>query len=192
MNKIKLQSSEEKLGGAAQWALDHILEKKRKTLFYSQFLESGVLAFASILDEYDIPYVKITGKETKDQRAKAVERFNTDPTILVFLISKAGGEGLDLKGVRDVILFESSWNPATEEQVIARADRYKSHADLPISQRNVSVYRLLLVKPPEAEAWDELPSVDSYLYNLAQEKGIKIKGYMKILAKGSIENNPTC
>jgi hypothetical protein len=118
-----------------------------------------------------------------------VKAFN-DPRsrIQVFLISKAGGEGLDLKGVRDVILFESSWNAATEEQVIARAVRLKSHTHLEKEDQKVDVWRLLLVKPEDAAENDELPSVDEYLYDLSLRKAKKIKQYLKIIRNAAIEN----
>ena len=187
LNNVKLT------GAAAEWALNTILEKKQKTLFFSQFLESGVLAFADLLQENDVKYVIITGKSTKAERAAAVTAFNSDNDVQVFLISRAGAEGIDLKGVRIVILFDPSWTDETEKQIIARAVRYKSHAHLPKSQRNVTVYRIIVQKPPHAALTDDRPySVDTYIYLVARAKEKKIKRWIKVLEENSIESNPDC
>lgn len=64
----------------------------------------------------------MTGK-TKDRQG-AVERFNNDPTIPIFLISlKAGGTGLNLTGADYVIHYDPWWNPAVEDQATDRAYR---------------------------------------------------------------------
>ncbi len=48
----------------------------------------------------------------------------TDPKIKVFLISlKAGGVGLNLTAARYTFIMDPWWNPAVEEQAIARAHR---------------------------------------------------------------------
>jgi SNF2 family DNA or RNA helicase len=53
-----------------------------------------------------------------------VERFQSDPTISVFLISlKAGGSGLNLTGADTVIHFDPWWNPSVEAQATDRAHR---------------------------------------------------------------------
>lgn len=77
----------------------------------------------------------MTGK-TKDRQG-AVERFNSDPTIPIFLISlKAGGTGLNLTGADYVIHYDPWWNPAVEDQATDRAYR--------IGQtKKVFVYRLI-------------------------------------------------
>ena len=74
----------------------------------------------------------------------------------MLFISKAGGEGLDLKGVRHVIIMEPAWNQATEEQVIGRAIRYKSHEHLDAKDRVVNVYHLYHIRPSDSEKMKEL------------------------------------
>ena len=66
-----------------------------------------------------------------------VERFNSDPTIPIFLVSlKAGGTGLNLTGADYVIHYDPWWNPAVEDQATDRAYR--------IGQtKKVFVYRLI-------------------------------------------------
>ena len=66
----------------------------------------------------------LTGSVAADRRAAEVERFQTEPAVLTFLISiKAGGTGLNLTAADYVFLLDPWWNPTTEEQAIARAHR---------------------------------------------------------------------
>ncbi len=105
-----------------------------KVLIFSQFV-SMLKLMASALDEDKIRYEYLDGS-TQDRPAR-IDRFHSDPTIPVFLISlKAGGSGLNLTSADTVIHFDPWWNPAVEEQATDRAHR--------IGQKKVvSVYRLV-------------------------------------------------
>ena len=49
--------------------------------------------------------------------AAAVDRFNADDKLFVFLIStKAGGVGLNITSANTVILFDPGWNPSHDLQ----------------------------------------------------------------------------
>jgi len=53
---------------------------------------------------------------SKETRLKNVERFNSDPTCRVFLVSlKAGAYGINLSGGNQVFIVDPWWNPAVEE-----------------------------------------------------------------------------
>lgn len=123
-----------------------IIAKNEKTIFYSQFIECGINLIKRILDEQGKKYEEISGSVSKKKRAEIVELVNNDQVKYLF-ITKAGGEGLDLKGVINVVLLEPSWNLDTDEQIIGRAARYRSHAHLPVDKQVVNIYRLILVKP---------------------------------------------
>ena len=83
---------------------------------------------APALDEAGISWCRLDGS-TRD-RAAVVERFQTDDSISVFLISlKAGGTGLNLTAADTVVHFDPWWNPAVEAQATDRAHR--------IGQKNV-------------------------------------------------------
>lgn len=57
-------------------------------------------------------------------RKKAIESFNQDPDLKVFLISiKVGGVGLNLCAANIVVILEPWWNPAVEDQAIDRINR---------------------------------------------------------------------
>jgi superfamily II DNA or RNA helicase len=105
-----------------------------KVLIFSQFV-SMLKLVRDALNEDKIKYEYLDGS-TKD-RSSCIERFQTDPTVTVFLISlKAGGSGLNLTAADTVIHFDPWWNPAVEDQASDRAHR--------IGQKKVvSVYRLV-------------------------------------------------
>jgi SNF2 family DNA or RNA helicase len=107
--------------------LGEAVDGGHRTLVFSQFT-SMLDLIAPALDEAGISWCRLDGS-TKD-RATVVERFQSDPSISVFLISlKAGGVGLNLTGADTVIHFDPWWNPAVEAQATDRAHR--------IGQKNV-------------------------------------------------------
>jgi SNF2 family DNA or RNA helicase len=76
------------------------------------------------------------------QRALNIRAFNAPPAagqphpLGVFLLStRAGGVGINLQAADTVILFDSDWNPQTDEQAVARVHRLGQ-------QREVRVQRL--------------------------------------------------
>lgn len=132
-----------------KWIVDKILEGD-KTVVFSAFLEHGIKLIKKELKAKGVKYVEVSGKKSAESRNRAVRRYNSDKAR-VLIITKAGGLGLDLKGTRNVILTEKTWNKPTETQIIGRAARYKSHAHLKEKHRTVNVYHLVLTKPPIKE-----------------------------------------
>jgi superfamily II DNA or RNA helicase len=114
--------------------LEEIISEGHRVLLFSQFVDMLDIVKAW-LEREGIPFEYLTGK-TKDRQG-AVERFNSTPSIPIFLISlKAGGTGLNLTGADYVIHYDPWWNPAVEDQATDRAYR--------IGQtKKVFVYRLI-------------------------------------------------
>lgn len=84
---------------------------------------------------------------------------NKDITTLV--ITDAGAESLDLKGVRHVVLMDSVWNKAAEEQIIGRGQRFRSHAHLPPNKQTIASWKLILdftngTKSPERQIYENV------------------------------------
>lgn len=70
-------------------------------------------------------------------RQAAIDSFNGDPSIFVFLLStRAGGLGINLTAADTVILFDSDWNPHQDTQAQDRCHRFGQ-------KRPVVAYRLL-------------------------------------------------
>ena len=70
-------------------------------------------------------YVRLDGTMSIKKRGKTVEEFNkpeSEPFIFM-LSSKAGGCGLNLIGANRLVMFDPDWNPANDEQAMARVWR---------------------------------------------------------------------
>lgn len=66
--------------------------------------------------------VRLDGSMSIKKRAKVVEQFN-DPEngdFVFMLSSKAGGCGLNLIGANRLVMFDPDWNPANDDQAMAR------------------------------------------------------------------------
>ncbi len=99
----------------------NVVGKGHKVLIFSQFVKHLEIVKRA-LDEREITYTYLDGN-TKD-RQQQVERFQTDESIRVFLISlKAGGVGLNLTAADYVFILDPWWNPAVEAQAVDRAHR---------------------------------------------------------------------
>jgi SNF2 family DNA or RNA helicase len=198
------------------WIIDKIMGTPldEKFLIYSNFLNSGQNLIIKRVEDINkklsknqkINYAQITGKLSKTERDNIVKLYNENKIKILF-ISKAGGEGLDLKGTRYVILMEPTWNMANEEQVMGRAIRYESHILLPKEKRNVTIYRLFLINSNEKKHYNKIItpdsngiyyienpyggklSVDLFLRNFIRNKQIDIDKSLQMLNEYSIENN---
>lgn len=186
-----------------RWILEQLRgEEKKKTLVFSNFLEMGIHGIQARLPP-GIRSAFITGSQPKARRAEIVRQYNNDEIDVLFL-SRAGGEGIDLKGTRRIILLENGWNENSESQVIGRGVRYKSHSHLPKEQQEVHIYRLFHVKPDEVDDIDRLLSddvevvfndpstwlsADLMLKKISTKKFRETKRFLERLKDLSIEKN---
>ena len=69
--------------------------------------------------------LRLDGTMNVSKRQKLVDKFNDpDGAEFVFLLSsKAGGCGLNLIGANRLVLFDPDWNPAADQQALARVWR---------------------------------------------------------------------
>lgn len=101
--------------------IEELAEEGHQVLVFSQFVEMLQLIRAR-LEAGGIGHLILTG--ATENRAELVERFQTDKTKTVFLLSlKAAGFGLNLTAASYAILFDPWWNPAAEAQAIDRIHR---------------------------------------------------------------------
>lgn len=147
---------------------------RAKALVYSAYLDAGINPYKAELDKLQIPYGEFTGAMPKAKRDQMVRDYNANK-LRALLLSRAGGEGLDLKGTRLIQLLEPHWNEEALKQVIGRGIRYKSHEALPEDERRVQVQRFITQNPRRGIAErlhlkDPERSVDQYLLGLAQQK----------------------
>jgi non-specific serine/threonine protein kinase len=101
--------------------LEGILAEGHKALVFSQYVKM-LKIIRRHCDSRGMVYEYLDG-QTRD-REERVERFQTDPSVRLFLISlKAGGTGLNLTGADYVFHFDPWWNPAVEMQATDRTHR---------------------------------------------------------------------
>lgn len=99
-------------------------------------LDTGVIVYCAyhrsiavvedILDSYGIEHMKITGVQTTKARKKAKEWFNSSPQNKVLILSKAGGQSLNLQACPTFVFYETPQNPASLLQALGRVVRIGS------------------------------------------------------------------
>ena len=105
----------------AQW--DVVRRAGHKALFFSSY-EKHLQLYRSVWEAEKQPYSWLTGEVSQADRGAAVQRFQTDADVQAFFMTLgAGGVGLNLTAADYVFLLDPWWNPAKEDQAIARAHR---------------------------------------------------------------------
>ena len=155
----------------------NILKSTGPTLVYSNYVEmEGLQLFKVYLNFFgyvayrdddltknskdSFRFMEFHGGIDKETRESEKKIFNTPENkngkvIKIILISPAGTEGINLKNTRQVHIIEPYWNEVRIEQIIGRAIRICSHADIPMNDRKVDVFRYKMVRQNAKETTDE-------------------------------------
>src|SRR5258706_960533 len=147
-----------------------------KALIFSQFL--GMLALIKAkLEELGIKYEYFDGSTSAPDREKAIQSFQNNDEVRVFLISlKAGGVGLNLTAADYVYIVDPWWNPAVEQQAIDRTHR--------IGQtKNIFAYRMICKDTIE----DKIIQLQERKRILAKELIADDSSFVKGLSKEDVE-----
>jgi len=106
--------------------LMEILEESRlsgrRVLIFSQFTKMLEL-IGSELSAKGKTFFYLNGSTPSEERVGMCNRFNEGERDLFLISLKAGGTGLNLTSADTVILYDTWWNPAVEEQAADRAHR---------------------------------------------------------------------
>jgi uncharacterized Zn finger protein/superfamily II DNA or RNA helicase len=117
--------------------LDEAHAGGHKALVFTQFRQTGELLCEWLAQRQGQAPAFLHGGVRRAQRDAMVERFQTDRTERVLVLSlKAGGTGLNLTAASQVLHFDLWWNPAVEAQATDRAYRIGQN-------RAVQVHRLI-------------------------------------------------
>ena len=143
--------------------------QKGHCIIYTNWIDFGIRPITEALLRNDISFQTFTGSTPTEERQGIIDAFNKNE-FEVLILTKAGGEGIDLKGVRSVVVLDPTWNDAGLQQIIGRAIRYNSHAHLPLSKRKVDVYLMSLVPPSHIPKNESVPSGDKILYKIIDKK----------------------
>ncbi|QGH32913.1 helicase SNF [Gracilibacillus salitolerans] len=106
--------------------LKQILEESRlagrRVLIFSQFTKMLELIGRDLAIQ-GRSFLYLDGQTPSEERVERCNRFNAGECDLFLISMKAGGTGLNLTGADTVILYDTWWNPAVEEQAADRAHR---------------------------------------------------------------------
>ncbi len=101
--------------------MEEVAESNRKAIIFSQWVEP-LDVMAKALAKYNP--LQYHGKIPQAERTPILDRFKSDPSCHVILMSYGTGSvGLNLQFTNYVFLFDRWWNPAIEDQAINRAHR---------------------------------------------------------------------
>lgn len=139
-------------------------------------------------------YVLLTGSEDiSPDNAKAINAARSSKNIngeevKVIIGSQIAGEGLDLRYVREVFVFDSWYHLNKLEQIIGRGIRNCSHSALPDEKKNCTVS--LLVNsysgvPTSPSAQTE--SIDMYSYRTALRKAMTVGNVTRTLKENAMD-----
>jgi hypothetical protein len=136
-------------------------------------------------------YVLLTGEKDYSPNNKKAIELATDPNnfdgklVKVILGSTIASEGIDLKFIRELFVFDSWYHLSKLEQVIGRGIRYKSHCALPPLERNCTI-NLLVLTYPQA---DNLESIDMYQYRNGFLKARQVGQVTRVLKEYALDCN---
>ena len=134
-------------------------------------------------------YVLLTGSmEISPDNAASINAARSSKNTMgeevkVVIGSQIAGEGLDLRYVREVIVFDSWYHLNKLEQIIGRGIRNCSHAALDETLRNCTV--TLLVNAYASSP--ELESIDMYSYRMALRKAITVGNVTRALKEYALD-----
>ena len=108
---------------AVQGHLRGVLAAGRKCLVFCHH-QAMVAGVVDLLEQKGVGFVKIDGGVGSEERARRVERFQTDASCRVAVLSlKAANTGLTLTAAELVVFAELYWNPGDLLQAEDRAHR---------------------------------------------------------------------
>jgi TATA-binding protein-associated factor len=121
---------------------DHVLPEavsQHRALIFCQMKEMLDMVQTQVLQKLlpSVQFMRMDGSVDATKRQDIVNKFNSDPSYDVLLLTTSvGGLGLNLTGADTVIFVEHDWNPQKDIQAMDRAHR--------IGQKKVvNVYRIV-------------------------------------------------
>jgi SNF2 family DNA or RNA helicase len=150
--KVRQVIAEEKIKDTIELA-ENILEQDKKVIIFTNFTET----LNRIADHFGKQAVRLDGSTSKPQRQYAVDQFQDNEKIKVFVGNvKAAGVGITLTAAEAVIINDLSFVPGDLAQAEDRAYRY--------GQKNsVSVYYPIFDN-----------SVEAIIYDMVNQKKLNI------------------
>ena len=140
-----------------------------KTILFSQWT-SFLDIVQKQLDQHDYTYARIDGRMPAAARDKALQALDTDPNCTIMLASLGVcAVGLNLVAANQVILMDSWWAPAIEDQAIDRVHRLGQ-------TKETTVFRLVMEGSIEERTLEIQKEKRKLMMTAFQEKTTKRMG----------------
>lgn len=144
--------------------LERLREEGHRTLVFSQSRKMLDI-IEHVLARRHFKLMRIDGTVTHlTEREKRINTFQSSRDYAVFLLTtQVGGVGITLTAASRVVIFDPSWNPATDAQAVDRAYR--------IGQKeNVVIYRLITCGTVEEKIYRRQVFKDSLIKQSTGDK----------------------
>ncbi|KAL6463046.1 hypothetical protein MHYP_G00274370 [Metynnis hypsauchen] len=144
--------------------LECLREENHRTLVFSQSRKMLDI-IERVLRNRNFRMLRVDGTVTQlAERERRIALFQTDRRYSVFLLTtQVGGVGITLTAANRVVIFDPSWNPATDAQAVDRAYR--------IGQtENVVIYRLITCGTVEEKIYRRQVFKDSLIRQTTGDK----------------------
>ncbi|NXT75869.1 ERC6L protein, partial [Zapornia atra] len=144
--------------------LERLREEGHRTLVFSQSRKMLDI-IELVLSRRRFKIMRIDGTVTHlTERERRINAFQSNKDCCVFLLTtQVGGVGITLTAASRVVIFDPSWNPATDAQAVDRAYR--------IGQKeNVVIYRLITCGTVEEKIYRRQVFKDSLIRQSTGDK----------------------
>lgn len=156
----------------------NVLETEKELVSYDGKLKKN---FKNINEYQQGHYICLIGSghnlksDNQSETILAVNNKNNKygEKIKIIIASKAAGEGLDFKRIREVHILDPWYNLNKIEQAIGRSIRNKSHIDLKSEEQNTTVFMHVTLNPKNSIDKDT-ETYDIRLYRQGEIKQFKI------------------
>lgn len=149
---------------------------EHKMLIFSQFTEMLALIKKG-LEAEGYTYCYLDGSTPAHKRQEAVNEFQNNQSVKIFLISlKAGGVGLNLTAADYVYIVDPWWNPAVEQQAIDRTHRIGQ-------QQKIFAYKMICKDTVE----EKILQLQSKKKQLANDLITEDAGFIKKMKAEDVE-----
>lgn len=138
-------------------------------------------------------YCEYHGGFDLQEKSKIKDMYNRNDNVYgnkckLILVSPSGAEGIQLLNIRQVHILEPYWTEVRMHQVIGRAIRQCSHKQLPMDQRNVTVYRYNVAKPAKLDPDDTVSyTTDEYIGDEAKAKENLLESFLSNMKEAAVD-----
>lgn len=156
--------------------LDHLLQHIKNDTSEKIVVISNYTSTLNLIEQLllnsNLTYHRLDGSVPAKKRQGIVDKFNNSNAneAFAFLLSaKAGGVGLNLVGASRLVLFDVDWNPATDDQAIARIHRQGQ-------KQACKIYRFLIKGGLEERIWQRQAVKRALADSIMQASSVAISG----------------